>query len=128
MACGHPRGGEECLRRFYPQLYSILADLRAKHPNVEIESCAGGGSRVDFGIMRYTDEVWPSDNTDAFDRLLIQNGFTYAYTLGVMMSWITDSPTWVKSERALAGIPIPLLHARLAWHWSRPEEVDSTGF
>jgi alpha-galactosidase len=80
---------------FIRNLYSILAELRAKHPNVEIESCSGGGSRVDLGIMRYTDEVWPSDNTDAYDRLLIQNGFTYAYTPGVMMSWVTDSPTWV---------------------------------
>ncbi len=75
--------------------YGILAELRAKHPSVEIESCSGGGSRVDLGVMHLTDEVWPSDNTDAYDRLLIQNGFTYAYTPGVMMAWVTDSPTWV---------------------------------
>ena len=78
--------------------YSILAELRQKHPNVEIESCSGGGSRVDLGVMQYTDEVWPSDNTDAFDRLLIQNGFTYAYTPGVMMAWVTDSPTGVNQR------------------------------
>ena len=51
--------------------------------------------------MRYTDEVWPSDNTDAFDRLLIQDGFTYAYAPGVMMAWVTDSPNWV-NQRALS--------------------------
>jgi alpha-galactosidase len=83
---------------FIRNLYSILAELRAKHPNVEIESCSGGGSRVDLGILKLTDEVWPSDNTDAFDRLLIQNGFTYAYTPGVMMAWVTDSPTWVNNR------------------------------
>jgi Alpha-galactosidase len=83
---------------FIRNLYSILAELRAKHPNVEIESCSGGGSRVDLGILQYTDEVWPSDNTDAFDRLLIQNGFTYAYTPGIMMAWVTDSPTWVNNR------------------------------
>ena len=81
--------------------YSILAEIRQKHPKVEIESCSGGGSRVDLGVMQYTDEVWPSDNTDAFDRLLIQNGFTYAYTPGVMMAWVTDSPTWV-NQRSLS--------------------------
>lgn len=79
---------------FIRNYYSILAELRQKHPKLEIESCSGGGSRVDLGVMRYTDEVWPSDNTDAFDRLQIQNGFTYAYTPGVMMAWVTDSPTW----------------------------------
>jgi len=50
--------------------------LRAKHPKVEIESCSGGDGRVDLGILGVTDEVWPSDNTDPFDRLTIQDGFT----------------------------------------------------
>ncbi len=82
-------------------LYSILDELREKHPGIEIESCSGGGSRVDLGIMRYTDEMWPSDNTDAFDRLQIQDGFSYAYAPGVMMAWVTDSPTWV-NQRTLS--------------------------
>jgi alpha-galactosidase len=79
-------------------LYGILAELRAKHPRVEIESCSGGGARVDLGILRYTDEIWPSDNTDPFDRLRIQNGFSYAYAPGVMMAWVTDSPNWMNNR------------------------------
>src|SRR6185437_5065612 len=80
--------------RYIENYYSILHELRAKHPLVEIESCSGGGGRVDLGVMRYTDEVWPSDNTDPFDRLSIQDGFSYAYTPQVMMAWVTDSPNW----------------------------------
>jgi alpha-galactosidase len=79
---------------FVRNLYSILANLRKKHPKVEIESCSGGGGRVDLGILHYTDEVWPSDNTDPFDRILMQDGFTYAYTPQIMMAWVTDSPHW----------------------------------
>jgi alpha-galactosidase len=79
-------------------LYGILAELRAKHPNVEIESCSGGGGRVDLGVLRYTDQVWPSDNTDPFDRLRIQDGFSYAYAPGVMMAWVTDSPNWMNNR------------------------------
>ena len=79
---------------FVRNLYAVLADLRKKHPKVEIESCSGGGGRVDLGILRYTDEVWPSDNTDPFDRLSMQDGFTYAYTPQIMMAWVTDSPHW----------------------------------
>lgn len=78
--------------KYVDNLYSILKELREKHPKVEIESCSGGGGRVDLGILRYTDEVWTSDNTDPFDRLTIQDGFTYAYTPGVMMAWVTESP------------------------------------
>ena len=80
---------------FTENLYAILAELRKRHPNVEIEDCSGGGGRVDLGILRYVDEVWPSDNTDPFDRLTIQDGFTYAYTPQIMMAWVTDSPHWL---------------------------------
>ena len=75
-------------------LYSILAELRRRHPDVEFESCSGGGGRVDLGILGYVDDVWTSDNTDPFDRLTIQDGFTYAYTPQIMMAWVTDSPHW----------------------------------
>lgn len=83
---------------FIRNVYSILAELRKKHPKIEIESCSGGGGRVDLGILRYTDEVWPSDNTDPFDRLAMQDGFTYAYTPQVMMAWVTDSPHWLNGR------------------------------
>ncbi|MGB2592882.1 MAG: alpha-galactosidase [Candidatus Acidiferrum sp.] len=84
---------------FIRNLYSILADLRKKHPKIEIESCSGGGGRVDLGILRYADEVWPSDNTDPFDRLSMQDGFTYAYVPQIMMAWVTDSPHWLNNKR-----------------------------
>ena len=83
---------------FTRNLYSILAELRAKHPGIEIESCSGGGGRVDLGILHYTDEVWPSDNTDPLDRLTMQDGFTRAYPVQVMMAWVTDSPHWLNSR------------------------------
>jgi alpha-galactosidase len=89
---------KEVYVKYVENLYSILRELRAEHPKVEIESCSGGGGRVDLGILGVTDEVWPSDNTDPFDRLTIQDGFTYAYTPGVMMAWVTDSPNWVNNR------------------------------
>ncbi len=99
---GWPAAPQEKQKQVYVQyvenLYSILAELRRKHPGVEIESCSGGGARVDLGILRLTDEVWPSDNTDPFDRLSIQDGFTYAYAPGFMMAWVTDSPNWMNNR------------------------------
>jgi alpha-galactosidase len=89
---------KEVYVKYVENLYSILAELRQKHPHVEIESCSGGGARVDLGILRFVDETWPSDNTDPFDRLSIQNGFTYAYSPGLMMAWVTDSPNWMNNR------------------------------
>ena len=106
-ATGASRGGisfppaeqKKVYVEFTRNLYSILAELQAKHPKVEIESCSGGGGRVDLGILQYADEVWPSDNTDPFDRLTQQDGFTYAYTPQIMMAWVTDSPHWPETSR-----------------------------
>lgn len=79
--------------RHVQSLYEIWAELRRRFPHVAFETCAGGGSRVDLGIFRYADQAWPSDNTDAFDRLGIQEGFSYIYAPKMMTCWVTDSPT-----------------------------------
>ncbi len=53
--------------------YALLARLRADFPLVEIESCASGGGRIDFGILSRTQRVWLSDSNDAIERLRIQH-------------------------------------------------------
>jgi alpha-galactosidase len=78
--------------KYVQNVYDIMDRLRAKHPGLEIESCSGGGGRVDLGVLQRVDEVWTSDNTEAFDRLKIQEGFTYAFSPKVMMAWVTDVP------------------------------------
>jgi alpha-galactosidase len=94
---------------FTRNLYSIFAELITRHPKVELESCSGGGGRVDLGILQYADEVWPSDNTDPFDRLTQQDGFTYAYTPQVMMAWVTDSPHDLEHQIRVTSIPYRML-------------------
>ena len=93
-----PEDQQKVYVAYVRNLYDILRQLRAKHPKVEIESCSGGGARVDLGIMALTDEVWPSDNTDPSDRLSIQDGFSYAYAPATMMAWVTGSPNWVNNR------------------------------
>jgi alpha-galactosidase len=70
-------------------VHGIIDRLRAKYPHLTIESCSGGGGRVDLGILARTDQVWTSDNTDALDRLHIQEGFSLAYPARVMTAWVT---------------------------------------
>ncbi|MGR3468097.1 MAG: alpha-galactosidase [Shimia sp.] len=54
-------------------IYALLDRLRADFPSVEIESCASGGGRIDFGILERTQRVWLSDSNDAIERLAIQH-------------------------------------------------------
>jgi alpha-galactosidase len=53
-------------------VYDLLDRLRARHPGLEIESCASGGARVDLGILERADRVWASDTNDAIERQRIQ--------------------------------------------------------
>jgi alpha-galactosidase len=53
-------------------LHALIDRLRAVHPRVEIETCASGGGRCDFGMLARTERVWVSDTNDALDRLDIQ--------------------------------------------------------
>lgn len=115
-------------------LYDILRELRARHPKVEIESCSGGGARVDLGIMALTDEVWPSDNTDPSDRLSIQDGFTHAYAPATMMAWVTGSPNWVNNRvssldfRFLSSMQGGLGIGANLLDWTPAEEATARGY
>ncbi|MBC6437910.1 MAG: alpha-galactosidase [Rhodobacteraceae bacterium] len=53
--------------------YTLVDRLRAAFPMVEIETCASGGGRIDFGVMRRAQRVWLSDSNDALERLRIQH-------------------------------------------------------
>jgi len=88
--------------QYVNNVYEIIDRLRARHPQLEIESCSGGGGRVDLGILQRVDEVWPSDNTDAFDRLRIQEGFSQAYPAKIMSAWVTDVPNMNTRSTPLA--------------------------
>ncbi len=99
---GWPEAAPEVHREVWVRhvwaLYELLARLRTAHPGLAIESCAGGGGRVDLGILRLVDQVWTSDNTDPLDRLKIQEGFSLAYCPRAMMCWVTDSGRWVANR------------------------------
>jgi alpha-galactosidase len=84
--------GKAIWREHVAGVYSIMDRLRHNHPTLDIQSCSGGGGRVDLGILGRTDQVWPSDNTDAFDRIAIQEGYSLAYPARSMEAWVTDVP------------------------------------
>lgn len=60
-------------------LYKVLDRIKAKYPNLPMMLCAGGGGRVDYGMLNYFTEFWASDNTDPFDRVFIQWGYSNFY-------------------------------------------------
>lgn len=65
-------------------LYAVLDRLRSAFRQVEIESCASGGGRADYGVLARTDRIWTSDSNDALDRLSIQRGFSHFFPAELM--------------------------------------------
>lgn len=68
------RSGKACYRKQTLALYSLLERIRKRFPDLEIESCAGGGGRIDLGIMRYCQRIWGSDCIDPLERQAIESG------------------------------------------------------
>jgi alpha-galactosidase len=80
-------------------VYRVMEELRALKPGLLIESCSGGGGRVDLGMIARSDLFWTSDNTDALDRQRIQEGFSQVYPAVTMSNWVTDSPNPITGRR-----------------------------
>ena len=72
VEAGHGAHGHPGVHAHTRALYRLLDELRERHPGLEIESCAGGGGRIDLGILERTDRVWASDCIDALERQQIQ--------------------------------------------------------
>jgi alpha-galactosidase len=53
-------------------VYALFDELRKRHPDVEWESCAAGGGRIDLAMLERVQRVWTSDMTDALARQPIQ--------------------------------------------------------
>ncbi len=77
-------------------VYGLMDRVRAAHPHVEIESCASGGGRMDYGVLARAVRVWTSDGTDALERLEIQRGaahFLPPQILGAHVSAVPNHQT-----------------------------------
>src|SRR5215213_2921909 len=71
-------------------LYKVMDRIRAKYPYLPIMLCAGGGGRTDYGAMKYFTEFWPSDNTDALERIYIQWGYSYFFPSNTISAHVTN--------------------------------------
>lgn len=91
--------------------YALMARIRAAFPHVEIEACAGGGGRIDAGIVRHTHRFWTSDCIDAVSRVSIQRGFLHFMPPELMGSHIGASPAHStgrqQSMAFRAGVALP---------------------
>lgn len=74
-------------------LYSLLSRLVKEHPDTIIQACSSGGGRMDYGFLKYADEFWVSDVTDARERVFMQWGASQFYPACAQACHVTASPS-----------------------------------
>lgn len=79
---------------YHRGLLKTLERIRAKYPQLVIQDCSSGGGRVNYGLLPYFEEFWPSDNNDPFQRVFIQWGTSYFFPSNAMAQHIAHSPYW----------------------------------
>lgn len=87
-----PERQKEIPHRYMLGLYSVLEELTSKFPNVLFEGCSGGGGRFDPGMLYYFPQIWTSDDTDAIERLYIQEGTYTVYPACTMGAHVSACP------------------------------------
>ena len=83
---------KEVAHRYMLGLYRILETITTSFPNILFESCSGGGGRFDGGMLYYMPQTWTSDDTDAIERLKIQEGTSLVYPTSSMGSHVSAVP------------------------------------
>ena len=85
--------------RYILGVYQLLERLMKAYPEVLFESCSSGGGRFDLGMMYYAPQAWTSDDTDPIERLKIQHGTSYGYSLSMMSAHVSASPNEQSGRR-----------------------------
>ena len=102
----------ELSHRYVLGVYEMQERLTRDFPDLLLENCSGGGARFDPGMLYYSPQIWCSDDTDAIERLGIQEGTALIYPLSAMGAHVSDCPNHTvgrntpfktRGEVALAG-------------------------
>ena len=107
------------VRRQTQAIYRLFAELKKRHPGLEIESCASGGARIDLGVIDYVDRFWTSDNNDALERQTIQRWTSQVIPpemLGTHIGPTHGHQTGRTLELSMRAITALFGHAGIEWN------------
>ncbi len=82
----------ELYHRYVLGVYELQERLVSDFPDLLLENCSGGGARFDPGMLYYSPQIWCSDDTDAVERLGIQEGTALIYPLSSIGAHVSVCP------------------------------------
>jgi alpha-galactosidase len=88
---GHGHGSSDGNFAHVSGLYSMLAELRNRYSDLQIENVSGGGNRLDVGMLRYSDVAWMDDRTaPALHVRHNIEGLSAVFPPVYLLSFVTD--------------------------------------
>lgn len=85
----------ELFHRYILGVYELQKRLTREFPELLLENCASGGARFDPGMLYYSPQIWCSDDTDAIERLAIQEGTSLLYPLCTIGAHVSACPNHI---------------------------------
>ncbi len=82
----------ELYHRYVLGLYEMQQKLLDEFPKLLLENCSSGGGRFDPGMLYYSPQIWCSDDTDAIERLIIQESTAMIYPLSSIGAHVSVCP------------------------------------
>jgi alpha-galactosidase len=103
---GHGHGPADGNMQHVQALYGLLDELRRRYPDLLIENVSGGGARIDFGMLAYTDTAWMDDRTSPARHVRHNiEGLTFAFPPAYLLSFLIDAD----GEPIAGATDLPLL-------------------
>lgn len=90
-----PDAQQELFHRYVLGVYEMQERLVTEFPDLLLENCSSGGGRFDPGMLFYSPQIWGSDDTDAMERLRIQEGTAMLYPLSSIGAHVSICPNHV---------------------------------
>jgi alpha-galactosidase len=88
---GHGHGTTDGNFAHVKGLYTLLAALRERYPDLSIENCASGGNRLDPGLIQFTETAWMDDVTAPSSHVRHNlEGLGTIFPPAYLLSFVTD--------------------------------------
>jgi len=89
---GHGHGETDGNYSHVMGLYTVLDELRRLYPDLLIENVSGGGNRLDYGMLAYTDSAWMDDLSAPSSHVRHNiEGLSKAFPPAYLLSFVINS-------------------------------------
>jgi alpha-galactosidase len=122
-----PRAGHAALHEQITAAYRLMAELKDRHAGLEIESCASGGARIDYGVLEHTDRVWPSDCSDPLERVRIVSALATLLPFELIGAHVASARSHVTGRVSDLGLRMAVAtfgHSGIEWDLTETTAQD----